>query len=179
VTHRLITVAASGLAAAGIAAGVASAQYDEPSAPERQADALAAQSAYMTGTAVPDEDGVADSDGKGSATFLHVDARTVCYGFTVTGTGTPTAIAIYKGAEGETGRTVVPFSNLPKGEDGEPAGDPGTSSGCKQAANAGELAALKRIRKAPENYYLLMKTEDFPGGAIRGQLAELGYGTER
>jgi hypothetical protein len=178
VTHRLITIAAGGLAAAAIAAGVASAQY-EPSAPERQAGAVAAQSAYMTGTAVPDEDGVADADGKGSASFLHVDARTVCYGFTVTGTGTPTAIAIYKGAAGETGPAVVKFANLPQGEDGQPAGDPGTSSGCKEGANAGELAALKRIRKAPENYYLLMKTEDFPGGAIRGQLAELGYGTER
>lgn len=179
-THRLITMAASGLAAAAITAGVAAANDDPYSDPSQgQAAQAAAQSAYMTGQAVPDEDGVADSDGKGSATFLQTDARTVCYGFTVTGTGTPTAIGIYKGAAGETGRLVVPFSNVPKGADGEPAGDPGTSSGCKEAANAAEAAALRRIRKAPQNYYLLMKTEDFPGGAIRGQLSQLGYGTER
>ena len=168
-THRLITAAASGLAVAAMAAGAAAAHDSS------QDDAIA-QSAYMTGQAVPDEDGVADADGKGSATFLHVDARTVCYGFTVTGAGTPTKIAIYKGKAGEIGRTVFPFANLPKGADGQPAGDPGTSSGCKEAANAAEAAALKRIRKAPQNYYLLMKTEDFPGGAIRGQLSKAAYG---
>jgi CHRD domain len=173
--HRLITVVAGALVVAAIGAGFAAAQdpYEQP--PATGGGAQQAQGTYMTGQAVPDEDGVADEDGKGSANFLHLADDTICYGFSVDGTGTPTAIAIYKGAAGETGPAVVKFANLPQGEDGEPAGAPGTSSGCKEAANAAEAAALKRIRKAPQNYYLLMKTEDFPGGAIRGQLSKLAY----
>lgn len=181
--NRLIAVAASGLAAAAITAGVAAANDDPYSdAQKRKAAQPAsgsglAQGAYMTGDAIVDEDGVGDDDGSGAANFLHIDAKTVCYGFSVAGTGTPTAIGIYKGAAGETGPLVLPFSNVPKDENGEPAGDPGFSSGCREAENDAEAAALRRIRKAPQNYYLLMKTEDFQGGAIRGQLSKLQYGT--
>jgi hypothetical protein len=178
-SYRLITAAVGGIAAAAIGAGVAVAADDPyPNATQPAGQSVAA-SAYMTGTAIPDEDGVGDPDGKGSATFLQIDSRTICYGFTVTGTGTPTAIAIYKGKVGQTGPAVVPFANVPKGEDGQPAGDPGWSSGCKEAGNEGEAAALRRIRKNPQNYYLLMKTDDFAGGAIRGQLTKLGYDTTR
>jgi CHRD domain len=180
--NRLIAVAASGIAAAAITAGAAAASddpYDDAHKRRSASHAGLAQGAYMTGDAIADEDGQGDSDGAGAANFLHVDARTVCYGFSVTGTGAPTAIGIYKGAAGETGPLVLPFSNVPKDENGEPAGDPGFSSGCREAENEAEAAALRRIRKAPQNYYLLMKTEDFQGGAIRGQLSKLQYGTAR
>jgi CHRD domain len=165
VIHRLLIIVAGVLVVAAVGAA-------QPAAAHHKA--LAA-SAFMTGDAVVDEDGVGDADGFGSATFLQTDRRTVCYGFTVSGADTPTAIAIYKGAAGETGRTVLPFANVPKGEDGQPAGDPGWSSGCREAENAAEVATIRRIRKNPQNYYLLMKTEEFPGGAIRGQLDRLQY----
>jgi hypothetical protein len=198
VTNRLITIAASGLAAAAVSVGVAVANDDpypaaapppptpesgagQPPAPAPASEDMVAsrlaQSAYMTGKAVIDGQGddAGDSRGKGSATFLQVDGRTVCYGFTVTSTGTPTAIAIYKGAAGQNGPPVVPFTNVPKDANGQPAGDPGWSSGCKAVQDPNEVAALRRIRANPQNYYLLMKTQDFPNGAVRGQLSKLLY----
>jgi hypothetical protein len=171
--QRLIIAAAWAVAVAAIGVGVAGASHDrypDPSQPSDGGSRLS-QSAYMSGGEIVDEDGVGDSDGKGSATFLQIDRETVCYGFAVTKTGTPTAIGIYKGAAGKTGPLVLGFANVPKDADGAPAGDPGWSSGCREAENQAEVAAMRRIRKAPENYYLLMKTEDFAGGAIRGQLA--------
>lgn len=136
------------------------------------------QVAYMTGGDVIDaagEDDVGDPDGKGSANFMQVDERTICYGFMVRGVGTPTAAAIYKGAAGKVGPAVVKFANVPKNDLGQPFGNPGASSGCKVTTDAAEAAALVRIRKNPHNYYVMFKTDGFPEGAVRGQLGPVWY----
>jgi len=136
------------------------------------------QVAYMTGGDVVNaagEDDVGDPDGKGSANFLQVDERTICYGFMVRGVGTPTAAAIYKGEAGKVGPAVVKFANVPKNAAGQPFGNPGASSGCKTTTDPAETAALQRIRKNPKNYYVMFKTDGFAEGAVRGQLGPVWY----
>jgi hypothetical protein len=138
------------------------------------------QSAYLTGAAEVDEEGddAGDPDGKGSATFLQVDESTVCYGFTARGIDTPTIVHIHRGVAGESGPPVVLFNNVPKDANGQPSGDPGTSSGCKTVTDPNELAALRRIRKNPSGYYLNIHSQTFPDGAIRGQLAPVWHDDE-
>jgi hypothetical protein len=53
------------------------------------------------------------------------------------------------------------------------SGDPGASSGAKTLTTPEEISALKRIRKNPRSYYVNMHTQEFPDGAVRGQLSNL------
>jgi hypothetical protein len=46
------------------------------------------------------------------------------------------------------------------------SGDPGSSSGCD--ATSAELA--REIQSHPRDFYVNVHTNDFPGGAVRGQL---------
>jgi hypothetical protein len=136
------------------------------------------QVAYLTGLAEIDDQGendAGDPDAKGSANFLQIDERTVCYGFMIRGAETPTEVHIHKGAAGENGPVVLPFDNVPKDKAGAPAGDPGASSGCKEVETPEEAAALRRIRKNPGNYYVNIHTTSFPDGAVRGQLGPVFY----
>ncbi len=136
------------------------------------------RSAYLTGAAEVDaqgEDDAGDPDAKGAASLLQADERTICYGFSVFGAGTPTKVHIHKGGPGKNGPPVIEFANVPKNANGVAAGDPGASSGCKVVTAAGELAALRRIRKKPNNYYLNIHTDAFPDGAVRGQLAPMWF----
>ncbi len=136
------------------------------------------QSAYLTGVAEVDaqgDDDAGDPDGKGSATFLQVDERTICYGFTARGLDSPMVVHIHKGVVGQNGPPVIGFNNVPKDATGVPSGDPGASAGCKTVTDPSELDALRRIRKNPHNYYVNIHTASFPNGAIRGQLSPVWY----
>lgn len=198
-TNRLLTVATSVVAAGAVCAGVSIADepghYDghqssvktakpKPSAkpkPKPSGEDLTASrlswSAYLTGAAEVDDNGedAGDPDAKGTATFLQIDEKTVCYGFTVRGMDTPTLVHIHKGKPGENGAPVVTFANLPKGANGAPAGNPGASAGCKTVTAPAEVAALARIRRNPSNYYLNFHSQSFPAGAVRGQLSRQWY----
>jgi hypothetical protein len=134
-------------------------------------------SAYLTGQAEVDDQGddAGDPDAKGTAMFLQVDQRTVCYGFALRGADVPTIVHIHKGKVGQNGPPVVMFANTPKDAQGAPAGDPGASSGCKTTDDPGEIAALRRIRRHPSNYYVNFHTTEFPDGAVRGQLSRVWF----
>ena len=136
-----------------------------------------AQSAYLLGANEVDADGpeAGDPDAKGTATFLSINETTLCYGFMLRGAGAPTKVHIHKGAPGTNGPVVLEFANVPKDAAGQPAGDPGASSGCKTAANPDEQATMARIRRHPERYYVNMHTAAFPDGAVRGQLSRLTF----
>jgi hypothetical protein len=137
-----------------------------------------ALSAYMTGKAEIDQegnDGVGDPDAKGTAMLLIVDERTICYGFSLRGAETPMAAHIHRAPAGTNGDVVIPFANVPKDANGNPAGDPGASSGCKTLTEPGELAALRRLLAKPKNYYVNFHTTSFPDGAVRGQLSRVLY----
>jgi CHRD domain-containing protein len=138
--------------------------------------AASEKSAYLTGRAEIGKDGrrgAGDPDAKGTAVFQLVDEQTICYGFTLDNADTPGIVHIHRGAPGRNGPPVIVFANVPKNAQGQPSGDPGTSSGCKALTTPEELAALKELRKHPRNFYVNMHTTAFPDGAVRGQLSHL------
>lgn len=167
--------------AAGYGGGSSHAHAKRPAAPRDLTASRLAWSAYLTGQAEVDGSGddAGDPDAKGTAMFLQVDARTVCYGFALRGADQPTVVHIHKGKPGHNGPPVVMFANVPKDAVGAPAGDPGASSGCKTTDDPGEIAALRRIRRHPSNYYVNFHTTQFPDGAARGQLSRLWYDNDR
>jgi CHRD domain len=136
------------------------------------------QVAYLTGLEEVDDQGENDNgdpDAKGSANLLQVDERTVCYGFMVKGTDTPTDVHVHRAKAGENGDIVLEFANIPQDANGVPSGDPGASSGCKVVETPEEMDTLRRIRKNPAGYYVNIHTETFPDGAVRGQLGPVWY----
>jgi len=102
--------------------------------------------------------GDADAIGEGSVT-IDVDAGTVCWTYNVAGIGFPTAAHIHVGAEGESGSVVVPLSVT----DGS-----FPSSGCTPAG----ADVIDAIVANPIGYYLNVHTDEFPAGALRGQLLD-------
>ncbi len=123
----------------------------------------------------PREDGAGDPKAKGTASFLVADERTIGYGFAISGAEPPKAVHIHKGRPGENGDIVIPFANPPKDAAGQPAGNPGASSGCKVLTQPGELAALRRILSRPRGYYVNIHRPSFSDGAVRGELSRLLY----
>jgi hypothetical protein len=102
--------------------------------------------------------GEGDEDGSGTAAItIDPDTGEVCYDLSVEGIEPVTASHIHIGAEGESGDVVVPL---------DVDGFEGTSSDCVDASDAD----LDAIIANPAGYYVNIHTEDFPAGAIRGQL---------
>jgi glucose/arabinose dehydrogenase len=116
----------------------------------------------LTGAAeVP---GPGDEDGHGMA-WITVDesAGEVCFAITVSGITLPaTGAHIHVGTSDVAGDVVVPL---------EPPGENGASSGCVTVEDADLLAD---IVANPSGYYVNVHTEDFPAGALRGQLPQDG-----
>ena len=82
----------------------------------------------------------------------------VCY--TIAATNLPAAAAahIHRGAAGSAGPVLIPLKTPDSS---------GKSSGCATASRA----IVKAIINSPASYYVNVHTQEFPGGAIRGQLA--------
>jgi hypothetical protein len=119
------------------------------------ASALAAPMGFSADLA---NGGDGDEDGSGTATItIDPDTGEVCYDLSVDGIGPATASHIHVGAEGESGDVVVPL---------DADGFDGTSSACVDASDAD----LDAIIADPAGYYVNIHTEEFPAGAIRGQL---------
>jgi hypothetical protein len=100
-----------------------------------------------------------DLDGTGTARLtLNRGTGEVCWDISVAGiTLTATAAHIHEAPAGVPGDVVVTL--------GAPGTD-GTSAGCTTA----DRSLVKEIAKNPEAYYVNVHNEDFPGGALRGQL---------
>jgi hypothetical protein len=103
--------------------------------------------------------GAGDPDGSGSASItVDPDTGEVCWDLTVENIADVTASHIHVGAAGEDGDVVVPL---------DVDGFSGTSDGCVDASDAD----LDAIVADPAGFYVNIHTEDYPAGAIRGQLA--------
>ncbi len=115
------------------------------------------RTATLTGAAEAPTKG--DEDGAGKALIqLNLQEGLVCWTLTVRNIVPAAAAHIHKGAAGVAGPVVVPL--------GTPAG--GGSKGCTSAARS----LIKDIRDNPGQYYVNVHNKDFPGGAVRGQLAK-------
>ena len=109
---------------------------------------------------------VGDPDGRGEAYVFGVDgdATTLCYVLTVSKLSGATAAHIHEGAAGQNGPVVV---NLAAPADGNAAD-------CLTEGEAGKFVGdqtVADILENPQDYYVNVHNPEFPGGAIRGQLA--------
>lgn len=108
----------------------------------------------MTGE---EEVAAGDPDGTGIANIrINTRTRLLCYTLSARNIEPATAAHIHEAPPGVAGPVVVPL-------------DPptsGNSSGCERISR--ELAL--DIVASPEDYYVNVHNEPFPGGAIRGQL---------
>lgn len=100
-----------------------------------------------------------DPDGSGEVSLtVNPGQEEICYEMSVSGIQDPTAAHIHEGAENVNGPPVVPLE----------APTAGSSSDCVQVER--ELA--KAILKNPSGYYVNVHNDEFPAGAVRGQLSK-------
>lgn len=123
------------------------------------------QAAEVTLTAtlagVTEGESPGDPDGSGTASIvIDVEAGTACWELTAENIEPVTQSHIHVGAAGVSGDVVVPL---------DVDGFEGTSEGCIEPME--DAAVLQDILDDPAGYYVNLHTEDFPPGAIRGQLA--------
>lgn len=99
----------------------------------------------------------ADENGSGTATvMIDAEAGEVCYEIEVSDIEDPTVAHIHMGAAGETGGVAVDFNIPENGMDG-----------CVTGIDSDQA---NEIIDSPENFYVNVHNDPFPGGAIRGQL---------
>jgi len=98
-----------------------------------------------------------DPDGTGTAIIrINTRANQLCYTLRVRGIEPATAAHIHEAPPGSAGAVVVEL-RAPTG---------GQSSGCVKMSNA----ELLEILAEPEDYYVNVHNEPYPGGALRAQL---------
>lgn len=112
-------------------------------------------STTMTGAA--ERPGPGDPDGTGTA-LLHINPgqQEVCFTLTVSNIAPATAAHIHIGTATQAGPVLV----------GLAAPTTGSSSGCVSLSRESAIDIIQN----PENYYVNVHNEQFPAGAIRGQL---------
>ena len=115
--------------------------------------------AQLTGAA---EVNGGDPDGSGSAQIkLKAKDGKVCFDLKVQGITLPAAAShIHAANAGTNGPVVVDFGTAPDAN--------GRASGCVSAPTA----LINAIWTNPSGYYVNVHNIDFPGGAVRGQLAQ-------
>lgn len=104
-----------------------------------------------------------DPDGMGTSTVtLNSDSGQVSFTINVSNITLPAAAAhIHEGAKGVAGDVVVPLT-------------PPDANGATSGSAAIDAALLQRMMDNPAGFYVNVHTTDFPGGAVRGQLAAAG-----
>ena len=111
--------------------------------------------AVLNGDNVPG--GPADSDGWGRARIgIHQASHELCTDLEVRSIGRVTSAQIYRGRAGEAGE---PVSRIELPDDND-------SWDCKAVGEA----LAQEIEANPSAFYVEIRTEEFPNGAIRGQL---------
>jgi len=106
----------------------------------------------------------ADPDGSGRATIrLKKGDGEVCFTINWKDIGSPTRAHIHDGPAGQNGDIVVALF--------ESTGAlPSTISLVKGCVEGVDEELMADIKKNPEEFYVNVHNEEFPGGAIRGQL---------
>ncbi len=106
--------------------------------------------------------GPGDKNGKGEASIrVNPKKGKLCFRLEFTNIEPPTAGHIHRGVAGVAGPIKVTLFE-------DPAGLPGpTAEGCERQLRT---KLLRRIKRAPQKFYVNLHNDEFPGGAIRGQL---------
>ena len=104
-----------------------------------------------------------DPDGMGTATVtLDTNSGQASFTINVSNITLPAAAAhIHEGERGVAGGVVVPLT----------APD---ANGAASGSAAVDAALMQRMMNNPAGFYVNVHTTDFPGGAVRGQLAAAG-----
>ena len=111
-------------------------------------------------TGAEEAPGPGDPDGSGLANItINLNKRQVCFALMVSDIGPATAAHIHIAPPGEPGPVVVPLNPPPTD---------GSSTGC---ANNVDRRLLRNILRNPGAYYVNVHNEEFPAGAVRGQLS--------
>jgi hypothetical protein len=180
-TRRALVGVAATVVVAGLGLGAGTAAAAQPSAAAPSAVTVASvpaasmsadhEAAYKTwnfsgvmkGTnEVPVKGGpkVGDKDGSGTAR-MRIQGDQVYYYFSWKGIGTPIMGHVHEGVAGKNGDVKIPF--FAKKLSGGGYYTSGT-------VTVKDQALLQRIEAHPEQFYFNLHTEEFPGGAIRGQV---------
>jgi hypothetical protein len=110
-----------------------------------------------------EEPGPGDPDGRGRARIkLLRQFNAVCFRLRWRKIVAPTRAHVHRGAEGVAGPIVVTLFDA----------DSVRRRGCVDGV---DRALLREIRRNPGGFYVNVHNEDFPAGAIRGQLDRRGH----
>ena len=113
----------------------------------------------------PNEVTPGDPDGTGTMHLtLNQGQGEICFDLDVSDIEAPTRAHIHDGVAGVNGPVVVFFFDLVI-----PNPIPVTFDGCVEGVDAD---LIKDIRQNPENYYINVHNDEYPAGAIRGQLSK-------
>ncbi|MFI0355457.1 CHRD domain-containing protein [Actinomadura sp. 9N407] len=113
---------------------------------------------------VPAGDGKPTGDPNGRATaFARSHDAMVSWSFTWSGIASPTVGHIHRGTKGVNGPVAADLFSAP-------GGLPTGITGLAGMSQVGPVTA-QRIMNDPGGYYTNLHTAEFPGGAVRGQLA--------
>ncbi|HSV39570.1 MAG TPA: CHRD domain-containing protein [Nocardioidaceae bacterium] len=109
---------------------------------------------------------VGDPDGRGDVYVFGIDGdpTTLCYVLTVDKIGPATAAHIHRADAGANGPVVV---NLAAPGDGN-------SADCLTESETGKFVGdqtVEEILEHPDHFYVNVHNAEYPGGALRGQLA--------
>ena len=144
-----VTLLAAALAGLAVAVAV-SAQKGTPAA--------TAKHSFFAALAGKNEKPKGDNDGRGAFSAIFPQGQ-ICYGYSVRDIGDPVGAHIHKGPAGKNGPIVVTL-------DTPNSGNAGSVSDCFDIPPD----VRKDILRRPAGYYVNVHTEEFPGGAVRGQL---------
>ena len=101
--------------------------------------------------------GPGDPDGRGAAIVtLYPRAGMVCAKISLRAIGAPMAAHIHEGRFDESGPVVVDLT--------------GSVTGGENCARGVDKALIRDIRMHPRRYYVNVHNEEYPAGAVRGQL---------
>lgn len=108
----------------------------------------------------------ADPDGTGTAEFKLKKKKKVCYDISFQGIEAPFVAHIHPGKAGVNGPPLITLFESTTS----------TFTSPQKACVDAKKKQIKKIAKKPKNYYVNIHNEEFPGGAIRGQLKKKGGG---